>query len=82
MCPDMGNPVQCIERDKARLGIRGRCSPHMWRHRWFRRMLSNRMPLTQAAQLGGHENVELTYQYYGQFAVDELQDAYDRHYRK
>lgn len=71
---------EVIDRYKARLGIRGRCSPHQWRHRWFRRMLSNRMPLVQAAQLGGHENVELTYEYYGQFAVDELQDAYDRHY--
>ena len=69
-----------IDRYKARLGIRGRCSPHQWRHRWFRRMLSNRMPLPLAAQLGGHESVELTFEYYGQFAVDELQEAYDRHY--
>jgi len=72
---------EVIDRYKSRLGIKGRCSPHQWRHRWFRRVLSNKMPLVQAAQLGGHENVEVTYRYYGQFAVDELQDAYDRHYK-
>ena len=72
---------EVIDRYKARLGIEGRCSPHQWRHRWFRRMLSNKMALTQAAQLGGHESVELTYEYYGQFAVDELQEAYDKHYK-
>lgn len=70
-----------IDRYKARLGIRGRCSPHQWRHRWFRRILSNGMPLAQAAQLGGHETIELTYEYYGQFALAELQEAYDRHHK-
>lgn len=72
---------EVIDRYKSRLGIKGRCSPHEWRHRWFRRVLSNKMPLTQAAQLGGHENVQVTYRYYGQFAVDELQESYDRYYK-
>jgi len=71
---------EVIDRYKRRLGIEGKCSPHQWRHRWFRRILSNNMPLTQAAQLGGHENVQLTFQYYGQFAMDDLQSAYDKHY--
>lgn len=71
---------EVIDRYKSRLGIKGRCSPHEWRHRWFRRVLSNKMPLVQAAQLGGHENVQVTYRYYGQFAVDELQEAFDRYY--
>lgn len=78
---EVASVSEVIDRYKARLGIEGRCSPHQWRHRWFRRMLSNKMPLTQAAQLGGHESVELTYEYYGQFAVDELQEAYDKHYK-
>jgi hypothetical protein len=38
------------------------------------------MPLTQAAQIGGHESVQLTYQYYGQFASSELQEAYDKYF--
>lgn len=71
---------EVIDRYKQRLGIAGPCSPHQWRHRWFRRVLSNRMPLTQAAQLGGHENTAITYQFYGQFAVDELQEAYDKYH--
>jgi site-specific recombinase XerC len=71
---------EVIDRYKKRLGIVGRCSPHQWRHRWFRKILLNRMPLTQAAQLGGHQNVQLTYQYYGQFAFDDLQSAYDRYF--
>lgn len=71
---------EVIDRYKRRLGIVGKCSPHQWRHRWFRRMLLNHMPLTQAAQLGGHENVQLTYQYYGQFAMDDLQSAYDKYF--
>jgi len=72
---------EVIDRYKQRLGIVGPCSPHQWRHRWFRRMLSNHMPLTQTAQLGGHENTTVTYQFYGQYAVDELQDAYDKYYK-
>jgi integrase/recombinase XerD len=71
---------EIIDRYKKRLGITGKCSPHQWRHRWFRRVLSNHMPLTQAAQIGGHESVELTYQYYGKYAMDELREAYDRYY--
>jgi site-specific recombinase XerD len=71
---------EVIDRYKKRLGIVGKCSPHQWRHRWFRRILENRMPLTQAAQLGGHESVQLTYQYYGQFASEELQEAYDKYF--
>lgn len=71
---------EVLARYKKRLGITGRCSPHQWRHRWFRKMLTNRMPLTIAAQLGGHESTVVTYQFYGQFAMDELQEAYDRYH--
>lgn len=72
---------EVIDRYKHRLGITGRCSPHQWRHRWFRQMLSNRMPITQAAQLGGHATIAVTYQFYGQFAMNELQEAYDQYHR-
>lgn len=76
-----GSVSEVIDRYKRRLKIEGKCSPHQWRHRWFRRILSNRMPLAQAAQLGGHETVQLTFQYYGQYASDELQSAYDKYYK-
>jgi site-specific recombinase XerD len=68
-----------LKRYKKRLGIVGRCSPHQWRHRWFRRLIANRMPLSQAAQLGGHKSVTVTYEFYGQFAMGELQEAYDKY---
>lgn len=70
---------EIIDRYKERLGIIGKCSPHQWRHRWFRRRLQNKMPITQAAQIGGHGNIKVTYDFYGQFANDELQEAYDRY---
>lgn len=82
-----GHPLQAdaiseiIDRYKHRLSIQGRVSPHQWRHRWFRLMLKNKMPIAQAAQLGGHENVNITFRYYGQFAMDELKEAYDKYFR-
>lgn len=72
---------EIIDRYKSRLKIKGPCSPHQWRHRWFRRLISNRMPLSQAAQIGGHRDVKITHEFYGQFAFEELQDAYDRYYK-
>jgi site-specific recombinase XerD len=72
---------EIVDRYKKRLHIKAPCSPHQWRHRWFRRMISNGMPLAQAAQLGGHESTNVTYQFYGQFALDDLQTAYDRYYK-
>lgn len=71
---------EIIDRYKKRLGIKAPCSPHQWRHRWFRKLISQRMPLAQAAQIGGHTNTNITFTFYGQFATDELQEAYDRYY--
>lgn len=72
---------EVLDRYKARLKISGPCSPHQWRHRWFRRLLQNKMPPTQVAQIGGHSSVQITYQFYGQFASDELQEAFDRYHK-
>jgi len=71
---------EVIRRYKERLGIKGPCSPHQWRHRWFRRILSNGMPLGQAAQLGGHETTTVTHQFYGQYAIKELIESYDKYF--
>ena len=83
---DEGDPLhsdavsEILDRYKKRLGIKAPCSPHQWRHRWFRKMISSRMPLAQAAQIGGHESTDITYRFYGQFAQDELHEAYDRYF--
>ena len=71
---------EIIDRYKKRLGLKGKCSPHEWRHAWFRHIISNGLPLSQAAQIGGHTQVQLTYRYYGQYAVEELQSAYDKYH--
>ena len=71
---------QIIARYKERLGITGACSPHQWRHRFFRRLLKRRIPLSTVQQIGGHKNVVITGSIYGNLLVDELQQAYDSAY--
>lgn len=69
---------EMVDRYKLRLGLKGKCSPHEWRHRWARKMLLDGMELSQVSQLLGHEDVSVTVRFYGQFTLDQLQAAYDR----
>ena len=69
-----------VSRYKRRLKLKGPCSPHQWRHRWFRSMIHHRMPLGQVSQLGGHADVKTTIAFYGQFDTDSLQESYDSAY--
>lgn len=69
---------EMVDRYKLRLGLRGKCSPHEWRHRWARKRLMEGMELSQVSQLLGHEDVSVTVRFYGQFTLDQLQAAYDR----
>lgn len=68
-----------VARYKRRLGLKGPCSPHQWRHRFARNMLHRGMELAQVSQLLGHEDVSITVRFYGQFDIDQLQDAYDKY---
>ena len=68
-----------VARYKDRLGLKGDCSPHEWRHRWARYHLQHGMELSQVSQLLGHEDVSITVRFYGQFTIDQLQDAFDKH---
>lgn len=70
-----------IRRYKESLGIPGKASPHQWRHRWCRKRLQDGMGIKQVSQLAGHESIGVTAQFYGEFAMEELQDAYDKFYR-
>jgi site-specific recombinase XerD len=72
---------QMIARYKKALGIKGRCSPHEWRHRFCRARLIEGMPLNLVSQLAGHKSVVVTAQFYGNLLVDELQTAYDKYYK-
>lgn len=69
---------EVVDRYKRRLHLKGPCSPHQWRHRFARHRLQKGMELSQVSQLLGHEGVDVTVRFYGQFTVDQLQDAYDR----
>jgi len=64
---------------KAGIPRDAKISAHQWRHRWARKMLQEGMEISLVSQLMGHEGVDITVRYYGQFAVNQLQNAYDRY---
>lgn len=68
---------EIVRRYKADLGLKGPCSPHQFRHRLGRRLAERNMTLGTIAQVMRHQDPSITVKYYGGFANDELQDAYD-----
>lgn len=66
-----------LRRYREKLGLQ-QVSPHQLRHRFARKSIMDGMDISQVAQLLGHENVEMTVRFYGQFSVDQLQESYDR----
>lgn len=72
--------AEILDRYKKRLEIKEPVSPHQWRHRWCRKRLQDKMPLPQVSQLAGHKTIAVTANFYGTFAIDELQEAFDRYY--
>lgn len=73
--------TEILERYKRRLKIAEPVSPHQWRHRWCRKRIQEGMPLKQVSQLAGHASIQVTADFYGTFAIDELAEAYDRFYK-
>jgi site-specific recombinase XerD len=59
--------------------ITGVWNPHEWRHAFGRRMAQSGMPLGLLSQIMGHESVDTTVRFYGQFAIKQLQQAFDRY---
>ena len=72
---------QIIERYKEKAGIKGPVSPHQWRHRHGRKLIEAGMPLGLVSQILGHASVVVTNDFYGMFAVNELQRAVDTYYK-
>ena len=70
-----------VARYKKQTGITGRVSPHQWRHRLGRKLTQAGMPLGLVSQALGHTSVVVTNDFYGIFAVDELQKAVDHYYK-
>lgn len=74
--------AQVLKRLKKAHQITGRVSPHQWRHRRLRLLSASGTPLGIVADIAGHADSRTTHQFYGAFAVDELQEIYDRFTRE
>lgn len=57
-------------------GIKGKWSPHQWRHWRARKWAQGGMSLGIVSQLLGHTDVKVTSEYYGSFADADLQQAH------
>lgn len=73
---------EVVRRYAKRLGLTGQVSPHQFRHRWARKAIQGGMDIFSVKQLLGHENIQITERFYGQFTMDTLQEAYDNSWTK
>lgn len=69
---------EVFKRMAAKAGVTRNWGPHEWRHNFARRKLEAGMSLASVSQILGHEDVSITVRFYGQFAVTQLQEQFDR----
>lgn len=69
---------EIFKRTAAKAGVTKNWGPHEWRHNFARRKLESGMSLASVSQILGHEDVSITVKFYGQFAVSQLQEQFDR----
>jgi site-specific recombinase XerD len=67
-----------IKRLAVKAGVQGPASPHQFRHMFGRKMAESGMNLGLLSQVMGHTSPQVTVMHYGQFAVEDLQSAYNR----
>lgn len=65
-----------FKRIAKEAGVKGKWSPHQWRHWRARKWAQGGMNLGIVAQLLGHTDVKVTSEYYGSFADADLQQAH------
>lgn len=65
-----------FKRIALEAGVKGKWSPHQWRHWRARKWAQGGMSLGIVAQLLGHTDVKVTSEYYGSFADADLQQAH------
>lgn len=70
--------AQAIKALKVAAGVTEPASPHKIRHRTLRKLVANHLPLSLVADIANHKDVTTTRDFYGQLAVDELQESYNR----
>lgn len=73
-----GGIYEIFKRYAEAAGVKNNWSPHQWRHRFGRKLAQRDVSLGVIAQIMGHDDVAITKNYYGMFAVSELQSIYDR----
>lgn len=66
-----------LRRYAKAAGVTKNWGPHQWRHRFGRLMAQRGVNLGLVAQMMGHMDVSITVNFYGIFAVSELQDVHD-----
>ena len=69
---------EILDRYKNKLGLKGPCSPHQFRHRLGRKLSSDGMNIGVVAQVMGHKDPSVTILFYGGFDNQELQGIYNR----
>ena len=70
---------QVFKRIAIATRVRGKWSPHQWRHWRARKWAERGMNLGIVAQLLGHTDVKVTSEYYGTFADADLQKAHQKY---
>lgn len=70
---------QMLRRRAKQAGVRGRISPHMFRHSFAREFLLNGGDLATLSQLLGHSSVTVTKSFYAIFTVQELKEKHKRY---
>lgn len=73
---------EIFRRIAQQANIRENWSPHEWRHRFAKTLLSNGANLQQVSQMLGHKSITVTSQFYGKLAQNQVQEAYQRYYAK
>lgn len=69
---------QMLQRLKVKAGVKGRVSPHRFRHHFAREYIKNGGDLATLSRLMGHSDVSTTANFYAVFSAGELASSHDR----
>lgn len=81
---DKGQPLkpngitQIFRRLSRKTGVKKPYSPHQWRHRYARKLISKGANLKQVSEALGHNSITVTSDFYGSLTIDQIQDAIDK----
>lgn len=70
---------QMLKRLKQKAGIKGPCNPHSFRHAFACGFLRRGGEISALAKIMGHTSVDVTFRFYGIWAVADLQEKHRRY---